>query len=306
MKNKILVLYIFIVPSLLFNCDNEPYEGPFYIEDNSCVIATQATSSALDNYNVATQNNYSVLCQVYSDALENQIEICGDENGLLQAVIDSLGNCTDEISLCNDAIAATQFAQNSYNAATNENIDELCIAYKNALQYQIEVCGDDGALQAIVDELGNCETTYVETVGNWKLVAWVTDMMRDINNDGVPTNQYLEEIDCYDNETITFNADGTGTFFLRSTANITYAPEEGSATDIDFFVTCTNIIEDITFSWIQRANTLSITLSDGTVVNHFRNGNGLYVAYDDGFFATSVVEGGADISERITYVYYKL
>ena len=245
--------------------------------------------AALNNYNAATGNNYSVLCQVYSDALENQIEICGDENGLLQAIIDSLGNCTVNIDLCDDAIAATQFAQNSYNAATNENIDELCIAYRNALQYQIQVCGDDGELQTIVEELGNCETIFVETVGNWKLVSWVTDLFRDINNDGIATNEYLDEIDCYNNETITFNADGTGTFFLRSTAEITYTPVEGSATDIDFFVTCTDINVDKTFTWIQNGNSISITMSDGTVVNHFRNGNSLYVAYDDGFFATSTV-----------------
>ena len=48
MIKKILVLNLFLALSLLFNCDNEPYEGRFYIEDNSCAIAIQAASSCIE------------------------------------------------------------------------------------------------------------------------------------------------------------------------------------------------------------------------------------------------------------------
>ncbi|WP_458626952.1 hypothetical protein [Winogradskyella sp. PC D3.3] len=306
MINKIPVLYSLIVFMLLFNCDNEPYEGEFIINDNSCALAIQSSADALANYNTATDNNFSLFCQAYIEALQHQIDVCGDDNNVLQLIIDGLGDCSMSNELCDEAIAATQFAQLVFTSATNSTFEELCIAYKNALLYQIDVCGDDGTLLGIIESLGDCQIATVETIGTWKLVNWNTDLFRDINNDGVETGFYLDEIDCYNNETLTFNPNGTGTFFLRSKADITYTPVEGSSTDVDFSVTCIEISEDNAFTWSQFGNTVNIIMSDGTSINYFRNGNSLFVALNDGFFATSTVEGGADISERVTYVYTKL
>ena len=54
-----------------------------------------------------------------------------------------------------DAQAATDEAQTAYNADnTNE---DLCNAYKQALENQIAECGDsNGSLQGIIDDLGDC------------------------------------------------------------------------------------------------------------------------------------------------------
>ncbi|SDI22475.1 hypothetical protein [Winogradskyella thalassocola] len=306
MINKIPVLYSLIVLTLLVSCDNETFEGKSMVDNNSCQLAMQSSATALENLNSATTTSFSLLCQVYKDALQYQIDVCGDTNSILQLTINSLGDCAVSDGLCEEATASSQLAQNSYNSANSSNFEELCNAYKNALNNQIEVCGDNGSLQIIIDSLGDCELSTVETTGSWKLVNWNTDLFRDINNDGIETGFYLDEIDCYNNETITFNPDGTGTFFFRSKANITYTPVEGSDTDVDFSVECIEISEDNSFNWIQIGNSVNITMLDGEIINYFRNGNSLFVAFNDGFFAASTVEGGPNISERVTYVYVKL
>jgi len=175
------------------NCDNEPYEGDFITEDNSCQLAMLATAQAANDFLNATDDNFNLLCQAYRNALENEIEICGDLDGALQSRIDDLGNCNN---LCPGAIEATQIAQTNYDNATDQNLEELCNLYQNALEYQIEVCGDDGTLQAIIEDLNDCEPAFLETVGNWRLVSWLNDQSLDIDNDGVVTNDYLLSIDC--------------------------------------------------------------------------------------------------------------
>lgn len=58
---------------------------------------------------------------------------------------------------CDQAEAATDAAEQAFNAATSANREELCNAYKAALQNEIDACGDPvGALQAIITDLGDC------------------------------------------------------------------------------------------------------------------------------------------------------
>lgn len=307
MMKKILVLCLCIALTLLVNCDNEPYEGELYTEPNPCELAIESTANAAEDFSSASDQDYTLLCQVYKDVLQDQISLCGDPDGILQNIIEDLDNCTLENPLCDEAIAATEVARQNYLLASDTDIESLCNAYKGAIEYQIEVCGDDGTLQTLLDELGDCEPVFVETLGTWRLEAWLTDQARDIDNDGEVTNDYLEEIDCYNNETITFFSDGSGILYLRSVADITYTPVEGSSTDVDFFVDCNTINIERPFNWVQIGNnTLVFTMQDGTIINYFRNSNSLFIAIDDAFSATSTVDGISKINERITYVYVKL
>jgi hypothetical protein len=82
------------IPAVLFACvvmlscnsdDNEPV---------SCEDASAAVIAAGTAYNNATAENFVELCNDYKDALENQISSCGDENGILQDMVDGL-DCTE-------------------------------------------------------------------------------------------------------------------------------------------------------------------------------------------------------------------
>jgi len=305
MMNKIFGSCSIIILLLVLNCDNEPYEGDIITEDNSCALAIQATTEAGNNYLMATDEDSMLLCQVYRDALEDQIEICGDASGELRLLLENLGDCNNE-NLCTEAIVATEIALNNYENATDDNFEALCNIYKDALAYQIEVCGEDSLLQSILEELGDCETEFVDTIGAWKLVGWVTNVLRDIDNDGIVTNNYLDEIDCYENETLTFSDNGTGIIFLRSHADISFTLINGPQSGEDFFIDCNPINEDVPFSWVQNGNMITFTQTDGTVSNYFRNGNSLFVAFDDGFYATNTEDSNSVIIERVTFVYVKI
>lgn len=65
------------------------------IEPDSCEGATIAVSVAANNYNNATEELFTQYCNGYIAALENQIEICGDADGSIQATIDGLGDCSN-------------------------------------------------------------------------------------------------------------------------------------------------------------------------------------------------------------------
>ncbi|WP_422104283.1 hypothetical protein [Winogradskyella sp.] len=304
MLKKISLQFISIVFVCLVSCDNEPYEGEIITEDNTCQSAIASTIGAALDFGTATDDNYSILCEVYKGALQRQIDACGDEDGSLQMIIDQLGTCELE-NPCDDAIAASEIARITYEAAVGNAFEIACNTYKEALENQIVICGDDGTLQSLIDELNDCEPEeVVEVVGTWKLVSWNTDELRDLDNDGIVTNNYLDDIDCYDNETILFNPDGTGTMFLRSTAEFTFTPNDGPEGGEDFFVVCTDISEDRDFTWTETINSVMLSFNDGTSLGLFKNGN-LYTAINDAFYASSTVDDSV-ITERITFVYEKL
>ncbi|MEZ4855028.1 MAG: DUF6252 family protein [Gelidibacter sp.] len=63
---------------------------------SDCLQTSQATAIAAQNY-AATDTSmpdYADLCNAYKTALVAQINACGDSSGNLQAIIDSLGDCT--------------------------------------------------------------------------------------------------------------------------------------------------------------------------------------------------------------------
>lgn len=301
MVKKIFLLGTFAILFMAVNCDNEPYEGEIIFEDTECLEAIETTELAAQNFLNASQEDYNEFCFNYKEALLNQIQVCGDEDGGLQLQADNLGNCEEEVDLCQEATEATELARIIYESAADETIEDLCNAYKDAILYQIEVCGDDGTLLSILEELGSCEIEVVDVLGTWKLVSWNTDEPRDLNNDGIVTNNYLEDIDCYENETIEFNPDATGTMFLRSMAEFTYTP---TADGEDFFTNCIQINVDRNFTWSETINTIDVLFTDGSTISLFKNGN-LYVAIDDGFYAESNIDNSV-ITERVIFVYEKI
>ncbi|MDT0557648.1 hypothetical protein RM697_03265 [Ichthyenterobacterium sp. W332] len=61
-----------------------------------CEAAENAANLAEINFSNANDDNYETLCVIYRSALEEQIFECGDEDGSLQAMIDELGDCSND------------------------------------------------------------------------------------------------------------------------------------------------------------------------------------------------------------------
>jgi hypothetical protein len=166
MKKISILLSVFVLLTA-FTCENEPIEGEFGSDDNtnaSCAEAAENTANAIVDFIAATDDNYESLCNAYINALENQIIACGDDNGAIQSLIDSLGNCSADSGPdpCEIATTATQAALDAFNMADESNYSNLCNAYVDALENQITACGDaDGNLQSTIDDLGDC--VFVDT-----------------------------------------------------------------------------------------------------------------------------------------------
>lgn len=309
MKKKYGTVFSFIILFFWVSCDNEPYEGEIIIEDNACALAIEATNEAGENYLMSTNNNSLVLCQIYKDAIQNQIEICGDENGLLQEIIEFLGSCTTILNNpCALAQNATEVAFQEFLNAPTLNYETTCLAYVQAIENEIDICGDDGALQDLINGLGDCQPFVFDVTGNWQLIGMNSNVGRDLNNDGVVTNNYFEEINCYTTESIDFNADATGTFYNRSYAVIEISASNDNFDNIDYTINCLEQNVDIHFTWEQIGlNSIVITLdSDGTVLNFFRNADHIFIARRDDFVATSVSPSVDSVVQDLIYEYTQM
>ena len=308
MMKKIFELSSFIILLLFINCDNEPYEGDFVNEDNACVMAIRATNESGANYlqTNATEENHNILCQTYRDALDDQIEICGDPSGDLQEIVDFLGDCTTIFdNPCANAQNATAIALQEYLNAPTLDYEVACLAYVVAIENEIDVCGDNGALQSLINELGDCQPFVYNITGSWKLIAMNSNIGRDLNNDGIVTSDYFEEINCYTEESIDFNADGTGIFYYRSYAVVEISASEDNFDNVDYSIDCIEESVDVTFTWLQIGlNSIVVTLtSDGTVLNFFRNADHIFIARRDDFVATSVSPNVDSVVQDLIYEY---
>ncbi|WP_439151194.1 hypothetical protein [Winogradskyella sp.] len=294
---------------MAINCDNEPYEGEIITENNSCNLAIQATNSAAENLINSNTENYALLCELYRSALENQIEVCGDDSGDLQDVIELIEDCSVESEdPCEIAQSATALAFEAFLNTTTQDYEVTCSAYVTALENEIIACGDDGSLESLINELGDCLPVVFDVTGSWMVVSITNDIARDLDNDGDVSNDYLDEFDCYNNETVDFNTDGTGTFFFRSYTEIQVESAPGTFDNVDFIVTCIEEITNVDFTWEQIGlNIIDVTLNtDGTVLNFFRNGDNIFIARRDDFVATSISPNVDSIVEDLIYEYVKL
>lgn len=166
-KLQYLLLFIMMAAVTVISCEDEQLEGEFSAtgdgsepgeadpESETCQTAFDVLLTAEAAFAGATEANYTQLCTVYSTALQATITTCGDSSGMLQAILSSLGDCSTP-DPCLQAEIAANAALGAFNNATDDNEEQLCIAYSTALTAQIEACGDpNGNLQATINSL-NC------------------------------------------------------------------------------------------------------------------------------------------------------
>jgi hypothetical protein len=165
MKKASLLLLIFISLTA-FTCENEPLDPNVDITADACNETSINLATAALNFVSVTPENYTQLCISYRNAIQNQINVCGDPDGSLQDSLTALGDCSISEPAPNDcpeATALTAAAQTAFSNAIDTNYTALCNAYQTALENQISLCGDsDGSLQILIDGLGNC----IQSTGN--------------------------------------------------------------------------------------------------------------------------------------------
>ena len=215
------------------------------------------------------------------------------------------GDFVTELS-CEDAAINTANAALAFLNVTDDNYTTLCNAYKSALEAQLEACGDpDGSLQQAINELGDCTLDAPSgLVGTWLLTAWNGEEPIDLNNDGTESTNFLEEMDCYNNETIVFNDDNTGVAMSTSYADIEIFIEVGTTNSYDFTVTCIEEVENTNVTWSQSGNTVTITDPSGSS-DWTLDGNTLSITIPEGFTVINTDDVTVSVIQDLTFVYTK-
>ncbi|WP_299388254.1 hypothetical protein [uncultured Lacinutrix sp.] len=314
-KPAIQFLMLFLSMSL-FTCDNEPLEPSLLPQEETsnldCLTATQAYITAITNFGSWDGNEatYPPLCADYAASLQGLIDNCGDPTGSYQALLGTLGDCSEPLDpdTCESAIANSGIAEANLNNATSDLYTQFCNGYVLALQEQIEICGDaDGSIQSTIDGLGDCSETVpnADIVGTWLLTAWNGEAI-DLNNDGTENTNFLNEMDCYTNETLIFNSDNTGTAMSTSFATFTFEIETGTTNSYVYTIECEDEIENSDFTWTQNGNTITITDTASSDVSEWTiNGNDLSTDIPSGFIAFDSDDFSVVVTQDLTFVYEK-
>lgn len=218
------------------------------------------------------------------------------------------GDFADEASLCENAIENAVTAALNFVAANDDNFTELCNAYTDALEAQIAACGDDaqGSVQAAIDAVGDCTVDQPDDIlGTWLLTAWNGEEPIDLNNDGTESINFLDEMDCYNNETIVFNADNTGLVMSTSYALFEIFIEVGTTDSFDFTIDCIAEVENTDITWTQAGNIVSITDSTNETTDWTLAGNTLSITFPEGFSVTNPDDTTVTVTQDLTFVYTK-
>ncbi|MEL6811266.1 MAG: lipocalin family protein [Bacteroidota bacterium] len=119
----------------------------------------------------------------------------------------------------------------------------------------------------------------VNIVGDWGLTGYVLGFPVDVNLDGIPNTDVLQELPCFDS-TLTLNSDGT---FTSSTTEIVITVDEGVTSadcgDLEFFSGAWQLVGD------------QLTIPDGNggsqTVSIILSGNTMTYTSDDPAFGSS-------------------
>ncbi len=97
MKTLKLLIPVLLINMLLLSCSSDDNNNTA----PTCEQTTAATLAASQAFANASDANYSALCDAYKDALQDQIDVCGDTSETLQAIIVDLEDCTLTIAPIN-------------------------------------------------------------------------------------------------------------------------------------------------------------------------------------------------------------
>lgn len=145
--------------------------------------------------------------------------------------------------------------------------------------------------------------------GTWLLTAWNGEEPIDLNGDGTENINFLDEMDCYDNETMEFNTDGTGMSHSTSYADIFMELEVGTTDSYYFQVDCIDEVDDTNFTWTQSGNTITISVDDGLggteQMQWTLDGNELSITIPEGFYVSASDDATVTTIQDLTFVYTK-
>ena len=154
------------------------------------------------------------------------------------------------------------------------------------------------------DDDGN-DNQNVSIDGTWKLTAWNASSAFDINNDGTANINILDELNCYDNETIVFSANNTAVVNSTSYADITGEIIVGTTDEYMFMIDCVEENDTFLLTWSLNGNT--IIFDDGTEdqITGTLTGNQISIVIEEGLVIYNDDYTEIIVNQDLTFVYTK-
>lgn len=141
--------------------------------------------------------------------------------------------------------------------------------------------------------------------GTWKMTAFTTQNAYDLNGDGIISNDVMGQTNCFQNETLVFNANGTGADMSTSRLDIELELVAGTTDEYEYTIECISENTTTAFTWTQNGDTVIVTQADATLTGT-QVGNEITFSLPNGYpIPVEQGDGTAIITEDLTIVYEK-
>ena len=94
--------------------------------------------------------------------------------------------------------------------------------------------------------------------GVWRLTAWNVSEALDINNDGVVSNNLLNEISCLNNEILEFNASGIASFNNTFNPSLEIITQNNLQEDLSISINCNPGVIGAATTYSKKGNTITL------------------------------------------------
>ncbi|PTX63880.1 hypothetical protein C8N46_101489 [Kordia periserrulae] len=148
-------------------------------------------------------------------------------------------------------------------------------------------------------------TTVDPLVGTWRMTAFEVENAYDFNGDGTASNELISETNCYQNETIQINADGTALVTSNSFLFVVAELVAGTTNEFTYTLNCEMETDIFPSNWTVNGSNLSLIEDDGyTVTVTIDSDSQLSLLIPQGF---QIYSGGfnAVAQEDVRVVYTK-
>jgi hypothetical protein len=144
--------------------------------------------------------------------------------------------------------------------------------------------------------------------GTWRMTSFSSENPYDLNGDGTANTDIIIETGCYQNETLDFNANGTGVATNRSYLDIETIITVGTTNEVEYILDCVDEFFAQDFTWTQNGSSLSLTI-DGITIVATLSGNTITLILPSGFTVEVIDSAGnnalVETTENVTVVYTK-
>ncbi|WP_046756387.1 hypothetical protein [Kordia jejudonensis] len=107
----------------------------------------------------------------------------------------------------------------------------------------------------------------ITLTGTWRMTSFEVENSYDFNGDGTASRDLISETNCYQNETILINANGTATATSTSYLDVTAELVVGTTDEFTYTLDCVNETDIFLLNWSSNGSSVTFQDEYGDIVN---------------------------------------